>query len=93
MPAPFENVAHIVCVDQALAIELLAVFEESIDRGEVLLACLATWDACARSSFSGKSVADIYTSRAKGNLAEGHVFEVEVTKARYSRAVPARICC
>jgi hypothetical protein len=78
---PFENVAHIVCVDQTIAVELLAVFEESIDRGETLLARLAARGACDRTPFSGKPVADVYTSKTRhtGQLREGHVFEVDVT--------------
>jgi hypothetical protein len=80
IPGPFEDMEHIVCADQALAVELLTVFEESIDRGEALLSRLASRDACARTSFSGKPVVDVYTSKANGNLAEGHVFEVEVTQ-------------
>jgi hypothetical protein len=83
---PFENVAHIVCVDQTIAVELLAVFEESVDRGETLLARLATRDACDRKPFSGKPVADVYTSKTRhtGQLREGH---------RPPRPHPESICC
>ena len=81
MPGPFENAAHIVCVDQITAIELLAVFEEKVDRGETFLTHLAARGVCERATFSGKPVADIYPpkSRHTGNLREGHVFEVDVT--------------
>jgi uncharacterized membrane protein len=34
MPGAFENMAHIACVDQQVAIELLVVFEANIARGE-----------------------------------------------------------
>ena len=81
MPAPFENVAHIVCIDQNIAIELLAVLEDGNDRGEKLLAHLAARGMCERTTFSGKPVADVYPPNARhaGQLRAGHVFEVDVT--------------
>jgi hypothetical protein len=84
MPAPFENVAHIVCIDQNIAIELLAVLEDGNDRGEKLLAHLAARGMCERTTFSGKPVADVYPRNARhtGQLRKGHVFEVDVTSGQ-----------
>jgi hypothetical protein len=81
MPGAFENMAHIACVDQQVAIELLVVFEENIARGEALLTRLAAEDVCDRQPFGGKPVADVYTSKTRnnGSVREGHVFEVDVT--------------
>jgi hypothetical protein len=78
---PFEDVAQIVCVDRAVAIDLLAIYEEEIDRGEDLLADLEARGMCERTTFSGKPVADVYPSKTRhtGGPWEGHVFEVDVT--------------
>ena len=82
--APFEDVAHIVCIDQNIAIELLAVLEDGNDRGEKLLAHLAARGMCERTTFSGKPVADVYPRNARhtGQLRKGHVFEVDVTSGQ-----------
>jgi hypothetical protein len=81
MPAPFKDMAHIVCVDQKAAIELGAVFEKERDLGEELLAHLATRGLCERATFSGKPMADLYPSKpTMGKLLELHVFEVNVTR-------------
>jgi hypothetical protein len=78
---PFEDVAQIVCIDRAVAIDLLAVYEEESDRGEDLLADLEARGMCERTTFSGKPVADVYPSKTRhtGGPWEGHVFEVDVT--------------
>jgi hypothetical protein len=78
LPVPFENVDHIVCVDQRAAIELLTVYDEDLDLGENRLADLATQGVCERATFSGKPVADRYEHHT-GKQREGHVFEVDVT--------------
>ena len=81
MPPPFEDETQIVCADQNAAIDLLAVYEEEVFRGEWLLANLAERDICKRTTFSGKPVADVYPRKTShtGGLREGHVFEVDVT--------------
>ena len=78
-PLPFEDMAHIICVDHSVAAELLTVYEEDNALGERLLAQLATRGMCERATFSGKPGAIMYKSRRTGKLREGHVFEVEVT--------------
>jgi hypothetical protein len=78
LPVPFENVDHIVCVDQQAAVELLTVYDDDMDLGENLLANLARQGVCERATFSGKPVADRY-EHYTGKQHEGHVFEVDVT--------------
>jgi hypothetical protein len=78
LPAPFEDVDQIVCVDQQAAVELLTVYDEDMDLGENLLANLAPQGVCERATFSGKLVADRYEHHT-GKQREGHVFEVDVT--------------
>jgi len=83
LPQPFENMTHIICVDQKMAIELAAVYVEEVALGEKLLAHLATRGVCERTTFSGKPVADMYPGKkhTTGNLHEMHVFEVDVTNS------------
>ena len=83
LPQPFENMTHIVCVDQKMAIELATVYVEEAALGEKLLAHLATRGMCERTTFSGKPVADMYPSEkhTTGKLHEMHVFEVDVTNS------------
>ncbi|WP_428662453.1 hypothetical protein [Reyranella sp.] len=83
LPRPFENMTHIVCVDQKLAIELATVYVEEAALGERLLAHLATRGVCERTTFSGKPVADLYPSKRhpSGKPQEMHVFEVDVTNS------------
>ena len=83
LPQPFENMTHVVCVDQKTAIELATVYVEEAAFGEELLAHLATRGMCERTTFSGKPVADMYPSRKHptGKLQEMHVFEVDVTNS------------
>ena len=79
MPPAFEDVSQIVCVDRAVAIELLAVYEKSFPIGDQLLDELAEQGACERATFSGKPVVDVYKIHSTGALREGHVYEVDVT--------------
>jgi hypothetical protein len=83
LPPPFENMTHIVCVDQKMAIELLTVYVEEAAFGEEFLAHLATRGMCERTTFSGKPMADMYAGRKHptGKLREMHVFEVDVTSS------------
>ena len=80
LPPPFENMTHIVCVDQKMAIELLTAYLEEAALGEEFLAHLTMRGMCERTTFSGKPVADMYAGRKQptGNLREMHVFEVDV---------------
>jgi hypothetical protein len=80
LPQPFENMTHIICVDQKMAIELLTVYVEEAALGEKLCSpCNA--GMCERTTFSGKPVADMYADRKHpaGKLREMHVFEADVT--------------
>jgi hypothetical protein len=81
LPPPFENMTHIVCVDQKMAIELLTAYVEEAAFAEEFLAHLATRGICERTTFSGKPVADMYAGRKHpiGKLRKMHVFEVDVT--------------
>jgi hypothetical protein len=79
MPPPFEDMPQIVCVDRAVAIELLAVYDKSFPIGDQLLDELAERGECERATFSGKPVVDVYKTHSTGTLREGHVFEVHVT--------------
>jgi len=79
VPPPFEQVAQVVCTDQATAIDLLAVYETGMDVGDQLLAHLAQKGVCERATFTGKPVADVYQTRT-GLQREGHIFEVEVVE-------------
>ena len=82
LPPPFEHTTHVVCAEEKIAIELLAVYEKDVDLGDGLLVHLATRGLCQRATLSGRPVADVYP-RQRPNLAgksrEGHVFEVEIT--------------
>ena len=82
-PQPFENMTHIVCVDQKMAIELATAYVEEAALGEELLAHLATRGMCERTTFSGKPVAEMYPNKKHptGKLQEMHVFEVDVTNS------------
>jgi hypothetical protein len=83
LPPPFENMTHIVCVDQKMAIELLTAYVEDSAFGEEFLAHLATRGICERTTFSGKPVTDMYAGRKHptGELRKMHVFEVDVTSS------------
>jgi hypothetical protein len=79
MPPSFEDMPQIVCVDRAVAIELLAVYEKDFPIGDQLLDELAERGECERATFSGKPVVDVYKIHSTGALREGHVYEVDVT--------------
>jgi hypothetical protein len=81
MPAPFEDMPQIICVDRDKAIELLGVYEQETDRGEELLADCEAQGLCERTTFSGRPVADLTPGKTRhtGGIREGHVFAVEVT--------------
>jgi len=79
MPAPFEDMAHVVCADQEVASNLLTVFEGNVDRGEQLLSRLTQRGQCERATFSGKPIADVH-SQPINKQKVGHILEVEVTK-------------
>jgi hypothetical protein len=80
MPGLFgEDVPQVVCENRDLAIRLLGVYEENIDRGDKLLEQLAERGVCQRVTFAGKPLADVFQTRT-GKQREGHVFEVEVEK-------------
>jgi len=79
MPPSFEDIPQIVCVDRAVAIELLAVYEKDFPIGDQLLDELAQRGECERATFSGKPVVDVYKIHSTGALREGHVYEVDVT--------------
>ena len=83
LPPPFENMTHIVCIDQKMAIELLTAYVEDSAFGEEFLAHLATRGICERTTFSGKPVTDMYAGRKHptGELRKMHVFEVDVTSS------------
>jgi hypothetical protein len=88
MPPPFEDTAQIVCVDRAVAIKLLAVYEKEFAIGDQLLAQLAEQGACERATFSGKPVVDVYKMHPTGALREAHVFEVDVTGGEVLKGGP-----
>jgi hypothetical protein len=83
LPPPFEDMEQVVCADQNVAVQLLAVYDKGIDSGDKLLAELAAVGVCERATFSGTLVADVYSGKSPattGKLREGHVFQVEVTR-------------
>lgn len=80
MPGLFgDDVPQVVCESRDLAIRLLAVYDENIERGDKLLEQLAERGVCQRVIFTGKPLADVFQTHT-GKQREGHVFEVEVLK-------------
>jgi hypothetical protein len=88
MPPAFEDMPQIVCVDRAVAIELLAVYDKSFPIGDQLLDELAERGECERATFSGKPLVDVYKIHSTGALREGHVFEVHVTGGEILKGRP-----
>ena len=52
LPPPFEYMTQVVCADEKIAIELLAVYEKDVDLGDKLLVRLATRGLCQRAMFT-----------------------------------------
>src|SRR5262245_48389676 len=67
-PSAFQDMTHIACSEQQMAVYLLSVFEEDTALGEMLLTELTMRGRCERATFSGMPVADTHPRKPTGNL-------------------------